>query len=38
MVAPQIEDSMERWSVFPFGPPIYRWEGGGLWTKYMGLK
>jgi hypothetical protein len=35
--APQIEDSMERWSVSPFGPPIWV-RRGGLWAKHKGLK
>jgi len=36
---PKIEDSMERWSAFPFGTPIYiEVLRGGLWAKHMGLK
>ncbi len=37
---PKIKDSMKRWSASPFGLPLaqlYRWEGGKLWAKHMGL-
>ncbi len=34
---PKIEDSMERWSASPFGPPI-ELRSGGLWANHRGLK
>jgi hypothetical protein len=34
---PKMEDSMERWSAFSFGP-TYMGEKGGLWAKHTGLK
>jgi hypothetical protein len=34
---PKIENSMERWSASPFGPPREA-RRGGLQTKHMGLK
>jgi len=32
---PKIEDSIERLSASPFGPPIHM-RRGGLWATHMG--